>query len=108
MKHTKGSAKLTFSAGIPATVFKSITAPCNGGIKAPPTIAMTRKAAPRVVSRDSTFSRAIPYIVGNMSDINALMPIKQYNPVMSVKNIVPIVQMEAQIPNTNSNLREFT
>ena len=34
--------------------------PCNGGIRAPPTIAITRKAAPREVSRLSTFSRARP------------------------------------------------
>ena len=34
--------------------------PCNGGMMAPPTMAMTRNAAPSEVSRLSTSSKAMP------------------------------------------------
>ena len=58
-KQTNGRMNEKLTDAIPATVPRSIIAPCIGGIKAPPTIAITRKAAPRVLSL-STPSRAMP------------------------------------------------
>jgi hypothetical protein len=48
-----------FTAGMPITTPWSMIMPCSGGINAPPTIAMTKPAAPKV---DSSFkpSKAIP------------------------------------------------
>ena len=58
-KLIKGKINEKFTAGNQPTVPKSIIAPCNGGINAPPTIAITNPAAPSVVSSQSLF-KAIP------------------------------------------------
>ena len=75
-KQMNGRMNEALTEGMPATVPRSIIAPCNGGIKAPPTIAITRKAAPRVLSL-STPSSAIPYIVGNIRLMNADVATRQ-------------------------------
>ena len=59
-KQANGRMNDTFTAGMPQMVPWSIIKPCRGGIKAPPTIAMTRNAAPKWVSFVSTFSKAMP------------------------------------------------
>ena len=60
MKQIKGRTKLRLTAGKLHIIPQSIIIPCNGGINAPPTIAMTRKAAPSVESSELTFSKAMP------------------------------------------------
>lgn len=50
IKHIKGKTKDAFTAGIPSILPISIIDPCNGGINAPPTIAITNPAAPSVES----------------------------------------------------------
>ena len=60
MKQMSGSMNDMLTAGMPQMVPWSIMSPWRGGISAPPTIAMTRKAAPRWVSLVSTFSKAMP------------------------------------------------
>ena len=60
MKQMSGSMNDMLTAGMPQMVPWSIMSPWRGGIRAPPTIAMTRKAAPRWVSLVSTFSKAMP------------------------------------------------
>ena len=59
-KQANGNMNDIFTAGMPQMISWSIIKPCKGGISAPPTIAITKKAAPRWVSFVSTFSRAIP------------------------------------------------
>ncbi len=49
-KQMKGRMNEAFTAGWPKTVCWSIIQPCNGGMSAPPTMAITRKAAPSVES----------------------------------------------------------
>ena len=104
-KQKRGSTNETFTAGKPATEPRSMMAPCNGGMSAPPTIAITRNAAPRVVSSSRTFSSAIPYIVGNMSDMKKLIATRQYRPGIPTMNMVPNVAHTAPAPNTASNVR---
>src|SRR5690554_3439044 len=58
-KQTKGKTKEKLTAGSPKTESRSTSIPCSGGIKAPPTIAITNPAAPRVVS-SPTPSREMP------------------------------------------------
>ena len=59
-KHTSGRRNDMFTAGMFQMVPWSIMKPWRGGMSAPPTMAMTRKAAPRWVSLVSTFSKAMP------------------------------------------------
>lgn len=58
-KQINGRINDALTAGSQPTVPRSIMEPCNGGIKAPPTIAITNPAAPRVESSPKPFS-AIP------------------------------------------------
>lgn len=51
-KQINGRIKEKFTAGSPITSPWSIIIPCSGGINAPPTIAITKPAAPNV---DSSF-----------------------------------------------------
>ena len=53
---SNGRMNDTFTAGIPKSTCWSIRIPCNGGINAPPTMAITKNAAPNLVSCTSTFS----------------------------------------------------
>ena len=55
-----GNMNEKLTAGKLPTVPKSIIMPWSGGIKAPPTIAMTKNAAPRELSSKLTFSKAMP------------------------------------------------
>ena len=48
-KQMSGNPNEMLTAGKPMIVPWSIIIPCSGGIKAPPTMAMTRKAAPNLV-----------------------------------------------------------
>ena len=50
IKHIKGKINDALTAGIPAILPISIIDPCNGGINAPPTIAITNPDAPSVES----------------------------------------------------------
>ena len=59
-KQMNGSMKLKLTAGSHATCPKSMMAPCIGGMRAPPTMAITRNAAPSVESSALTFSSAMP------------------------------------------------
>ena len=60
MKQMKGSMNEKLTAGSQATVPKSMIMPWIGGIKEPPTIAMTKNAAPKLLSSKLTFSKAMP------------------------------------------------
>ena len=51
MKQISGRTKETLTAGMPAIVPQSMIIPCSGGMSAPPTMAITRNAAPNEVSR---------------------------------------------------------
>lgn len=75
-KQMNGSMNEAFTAGSHATRPRSIMAPCSGGISAPPTIAITSPAAPSVESSPSPFS-AIPYMVGNISDMKMEVATRQ-------------------------------
>ena len=70
MKHNRGIRNDT---GMPNNVLQSIMEACNGGNIEPPNIAIIRPAAPNFASSPIPF-RAIPYIVGNISDIHADTP----------------------------------
>ena len=74
---------------------KSIILPCNKGIKAPPTIAITNPAAPILDSFSSKSSNAIPYIVGNIKDIKNEVPTKAYKPKVPLINIAPMQKTAA-------------
>ena len=60
MKQRRGRTKETLTAGWPKRVSWSIIIPCKGGMMEPPTMAITKKAAPRVVSAVFTSSIAMP------------------------------------------------
>lgn len=79
MKHNRGIRNDTLTAGMPNNVLQSIMEACNGGNIEPPNIAIIRPAAPNFASSPIPF-RAIPYIVGNISDIHADTPTRQYRP----------------------------
>ena len=68
MKHINGSTNDTFTAGRPAISPLSIIIACRGGSTEPPSIAIIRPAAPNFASSPNPL-RAIPYMVGNISDI---------------------------------------
>lgn len=59
-KHKKGNKKEIFTAAKEPIDFKSIIDPCKIGIIAPPTIAITNPAAPRVESSSFNPCNAIP------------------------------------------------
>ena len=56
----KGNMNEKLTAGRLPTVPKSMIMPWRGGINAPPTIAMTKNAAPNELSSRLTFSKAMP------------------------------------------------
>ena len=94
MKHNRGIRNDTLTAGMPNNVLQSIMEACNGGNIEPPNIAIIRPAAPNFASSPIPF-RAIPYIVGNISDIHADTPTRQYRPYIPSINITPVVKIVA-------------
>ena len=67
----------------------------SGVSNAPPSIAMIKPDAPILVSAGSMPSNAIPYIVGNMSDMVAEIAVKQITPVIPDVEMAPTVNMIA-------------
>ena len=106
-KHKKGNEKDKLTAAKLPIVPLSIINPCKIGIKAPPTIAITNPAAPKVESSSLKPLSAIPYIVGNIKDINAEVATRKYSPIMPSIKITPEVVIMAQAANMVSNFFEF-
>ena len=50
----------------------------------------------------------MPYIVGNISDMKALIPIRQYRPPMPTMHIAPIVHNAAPVAKIASRRLELT
>ena len=75
----------------------------SGVSNAPPSIAMIKPDAPILVSAGSMPSNAIPYIVGNMSDMVAEIAVKQITPVIPDVEMAPTVNMIAKIDAKKSS-----
>ena len=105
-----GSINEAFTAGNELPIVpKSMIEACNGGNIDPPRMAMISPAAPNLASSPIPFN-AIPYIVGNISDMHAETATRLYNPQMFWKKITPNVNIAAamaSIRNSFPGLRNF-
>ena len=101
-KQMNGKMNETLTAGIEPISFISMILACNGGSTEPPRIAIIRPAAPNLASSPIPF-RAIPYIVGNISDMHAETATRQYSPKIFCRKIVPNVKIPPKMARIISN-----
>lgn len=78
---------------------------CTGVISAPPSIAIIRPDAAIFAESGSTFSRAMPYIVGNISDIDADVATKAPITIMPCPVMIAVTKHKAA---THAPANSFT
>ena len=92
---------------IPRAPLESIIIAWRGGSTEPPSIAMMRPAAP-IFASSPTPSRARPYIVGNISDIQPETATRQYSPARPPIKITPSTKTDAMIESSDKSLSALT